>query len=160
MHALSLMVGIVAVVLGAAGQASGAEPATLNKCIGAEGKVTYSNLPCRNAREVRTVEIDPVPRPDPARTVPVAIEPAEAAVPKEMTGTTEPAGIRLDTQRTTGARVPRASARQCDTLTDKLGRVFDKMEQARRKGYTQAQMNEWNLEIKELERKKQQSGCF
>ena len=156
MRALSLMTGMAAVLLVTSGGAF-AEPATLNKCIDAEGKVTYSNLPCRDAREIRRVEIDPVPPPDPARTAPLSIEPAQAAVSKETTGS---AGLRLDTQRTTGTRVPRVSARQCDTLTDKLGRVFDKMEQARRTGYTQTQMNEWNLEIKELERKKQQSGCF
>ena len=34
------------------------------------------------------------------------------------------------------------------------------MDEARRKGYTQAQMNKWNQEIKALKRKKQQSGCF
>jgi len=38
--------------------------------------------------------------------------------------------------------------------------VFDKMDQARRKGYTQKQMDAWNLQVKELERKKQLSGCF
>lgn len=160
MRALSLMAGMAAVLWVTSGGAYGAGPATLNKCIGAEGKVTYSNLPCRNAREVRRVEIDPVPAPDPARAAPAPLEPAEAAVPKETTRATGSTGLRLDTQRTTGTRVPRVSARQCDTLTDKLGRVFDKMEQARRRGYTQTQMNEWNLEIKELERKKQQSGCF
>lgn len=157
MRALGLMTGMVALMLATSGEAYAAEPA-LNKCIGAEGKVTYSNLPCRDAREVRRVEIDPMPQSDPARTVRVPAEPAKAAVPEQTRGATD--GIRLDTQRTTGARVPRVSARQCDTLTDKLGRVFDKMEQARRRGYTQTQMNEWNLEIKELERKKQQSGCF
>ncbi len=40
------------------------------------------------------------------------------------------------------------------------GKVIDKMDQAHRKGYTQKQMDAWNLEVKELERKKQQSGCF
>lgn len=158
MRVLSLRAGMAAVLWVTSGGAYSAEPATLNKCIGAEGKVTYSNLPCSNAREVRTVEIDPVPRPDPARTGSLTIEAAKAAHPKETD--TPGSVIRLDTQRTTATRVSRASARQCDTLTDRLGRVFDKMEQARRRGYTQTQMNEWNLEIKELERKKQQSGCF
>jgi hypothetical protein len=72
----------------------------------------------------------------------------------------ETATLRLETQRTTGKPAARASTSQCDTLTDKLGRVFDKMDAARRKGYTQEQMNAWDQEVKALERKKQQSGCF
>ncbi|MBU1394854.1 MAG: DUF4124 domain-containing protein [Gammaproteobacteria bacterium] len=131
--------------------------ATLNKCIGAEGKITYSNLPCRNAREARKVEIDPAPTPDQARPAPAPVEPAPKAVPPSN----ETATLRLDTQRTTGKPAARAaSGRQCDALTDKLGRVFDKMDAARRKGYTQDQMNAWDQEVKDLERKKQQSGCF
>jgi hypothetical protein len=116
------------------------EAASLNKCTDAQGRVTYSNLPCRNAREVRAVEIDPSPAPTPQSN--------------------ESATLHLNTQSTTGKPAPRASARQCDSLTDKLGKVFDKMDQARRNGYTQEQMNKWDQEIKDLEGKKQQSGCF
>lgn len=134
--------------------------ATLNKCIDAQGKVTYSNLPCSNAREARTVEIDPAPPPDPARPAPVLVEPAKPAAPKAAERSNETATLRLETQHTTGKPAARLSARQCDALTDKLGGVFDKMDQARRKGYTQEQMNAWNQEVKDLERKKQQSGCF
>ncbi|HWR77600.1 MAG TPA: DUF4124 domain-containing protein [Thiobacillus sp.] len=140
--------------------------ATLNKCLDAQGKVTYSNLPCHNARETRKVEIDPAPTPAPARSAPVQVEPARPAAPKAAAGSDETATLRLETQRTpggintTGKPAARASARQCDTLTDKLGRVFDKMDAARRKGYTQEQMNAWDQEVKDLERKKQQAGCF
>ena len=140
--------------------------ATLNKCLDAQGKVTYSNLPCRNAREARTLEIDPTPLPDPARSAPVRVEPAKPAIAKAAARSNETATLRLETQRTpggintTGQPAARASARQCDALTDKLGRVFDKMDAARRKGYTQEKMNAWNQEVKDLERKKQQSGCF
>jgi Domain of unknown function (DUF4124) len=137
--------------------------ATLNKCIDAGGSITYSNLPCRNARETRRVEIDPVPQPDPARKQPVqtqTVQPAKSAEPKPAAAPKEISPIRLDTRSTTGNPASRASASQCNALTDKLGRVFDKMDQARRKGYTQKQMDEWNLEVKDLERKKQQSGCF
>ncbi|HQS81175.1 MAG TPA: DUF4124 domain-containing protein [Thiobacillus sp.] len=131
--------------------------ATLNKCIDAEGKVTYSNLPCLNARQARKVEIDLAPEPDQARPAPVPVEPE---APRAAPPPNETATLRLDTQRTTGKPAARTSARQCDTLTDKLGRVFDKMDQARRKGYTQKQMDAWNLEVQDLERKKQQSACF
>lgn len=132
---------------------AGAAAATLNKCIDARGKITYSNLPCRNARETRAVEIDPPPvQPAPVAARPAPAQPAPAA-PK-------PAPVRLETRQTSGTPAPRASARQCDALTDRLGRVFDKMDEAHRKGYTQAQMDAWNREIKDLERKKQQSGCF
>jgi len=147
--------------------------ATLNKCIDAKGEVTYSNLPCRNAKEVRTVEIDPAPQPDPVRAQPAKAEQADAvqvqpakAAPQAVISPKKPASIQFDTQRTpanthaSGKSVTRASQRQCDTLTDQLGRVFDKMDQARRKGYTQKQMDAWNLQVKELERKKQLSGCF
>lgn len=134
--------------------------ATLNKCIDAQGKVTYSNLPCRDAREARKLEIDPTPLPDPARPAPLRVEPAKPAAPKAASSANETATLRLETQRTTGKPAARLSARQCDALTDKLGRVFDKMDQARRKGYTQEQMNTWNQEVKDLERQKRQSGCF
>jgi putative hemolysin len=133
--------------------AGAAAQATLNKCIDSQGKVTYSNLPCKNARETRAVPIDPAPRPDPVRPAPVRTQ-ADKPVPAKPAAT-----LRLD-QHSTGKSAPRASARQCDAITDKLGNVLDKMDQARRKGYTQKQMDKWNDEVKELERKKQQSGCF
>jgi hypothetical protein len=144
MHRLIVLIGIAAL-------ATSVEAATLNKCIDAQGKVTYSNLPCRNAQEVRMVDIDPAPRADPV---------AKPVIAKPAASSTEPATIQLETQRTTGKPAAHASARQCDAITDKLGRVFDKMDQARRKGYTQEQMNAWDQEVKELESKKQQSGCF
>ncbi|MBW8329034.1 MAG: DUF4124 domain-containing protein [Thiobacillus sp.] len=140
-----------------------AAQATLNKCIDAQGKVTYSNLPCRNARETRAVAIDPAPPPDPVRKRSVQVQTVQPAKPSESmpaVAPKEPAPIRLETRQTSGKPVSRASARQCAALTDKLGQVFDKMDQARRKGYTQAQMDEWNQEVKELERTKQQTGCF
>lgn len=154
------LLALVLLALPALLPAGASAQATLNKCIDAEGKVTYSNLPCRNAREARKVEIDPTPRPDPARSAPVQVRPAKAAAPKAAARSNETATLRLDTQRTTGKPAARVSAHQCDALTDKLGRVFDKMDQARRKGYTQKQMDAWNLEVQDLERKKQQSGCF
>jgi hypothetical protein len=151
----AIMMGGVALVL-----ATSVQAATLNKCIDANGQVTYSNLPCRNARETRAVEIDPAPTPDPVKQHVIKPSPVRVAPPAAAPTPTEPAAIKLDTQSTTGKPIKPASARQCDALTDKLGTVFDKMDEARRKGYTQAQMNKWNQEIKALETKKQQSGCF
>lgn len=132
---------------------------TLNKCIDAHGGVTYSNLPCRNAREVRTLEIDPAPTPEPVRPATARTPPA-APVSSPSTRTEKPATLKLETRQTSGNSVTRGSANRCDALTDKIGKVFDKMDQARRQGYTQEQMNQWNQEVKELERSKQQSGCF
>ncbi len=156
------LLALILLVLPALLPAGASAQATLNKCIDAEGRVTYSNLPCRNAREARKVEIDPAP--DPARAQPVQTQvppaPSTPAVSKAADSANEPAPIRLETRRVAGKPIPQASERQCDTLTDKLGRVFDKMDQAHRKGYTQVQMDKWNLEVKDLERKKQQSGCF
>ena len=147
MRGLIGLIGVFVLAL-----ASHAEAATLNKCIDAKGEVTYSNLPCRNAREVRTVEIDPAPQPDPVQAQPAASKPKPPAK--------EPAPVRLETRHAGTPSPSRVSASKCDTLTNKLGQVFDKMDQARRKGYTQKQMDAWNLEVKELERKKQQAGCF
>jgi hypothetical protein len=146
------------IVLTALALATSANAATLNKCIDAKGKVTYSNLPCHNARVARAVEIDPAPVPDPARAKPARMQPAPPPVPKPAASVDS--AIRFETQRTSGKPAPHASSRQCDALTDKLGRVFDQMDQARRKGYTQKQMDAWNQEVKDLERKKQQSSCF
>jgi len=150
------LIGLTVLVLALA---SHAEAATLNKCIDAKGEVTYSNLPCHNAREVRTVEIDPAPQPDPVQAQPA--QPAIVPTSKPKSPPTESAHpIRLETRRASAPPPSRASASKCDTLTNKLGQVFDKMDQARRKGYTQKQMDAWNLQVKELERKKQLSGCF
>lgn len=144
--------------------ASYAEAATLNKCIDAKGEVTYSNLPCHNAREARTVEIDPPPQSDPVQAQPAqpaTVPPAKpAAVKPKSPAKEQPAPIRLETRHASAPPPSRASASKCDALTNKLGQVFDKMDQARRKGYTQKQMDAWNLQVKELERKKQLSGCF
>lgn len=132
---------------------------TLNKCIDAQGAVTYSNKPCPSAQEVRKVEIDPAPVPDRPRVEPAQAQPATPAAAQPLPSPA-PATIQLETRRSTGKPVQPSSAKPCDTLSDKLGRVLDKMDQARRKGYTQDQMNKWNEEVRELERKKQQSGCF
>jgi len=165
--------------------------ATLNKCVDVNGKVTYSNLPCRNAREVHKVAIDPAPVQPAPRQAPVAptapaapaasppavVPAAPAAVvpavpvvapkapvtpaaPKAPAISIEPGSKYIEAQPTTIKPAARGSASQCDALTEQLGRVFDKMDAARRVGATQEQMNTWNEEIKELELKKQQSGCF
>ena len=167
MRRLTVLAGMAALAL-----AASVEAASLNKCVDPQGRITYSNLPCRNAVEVRKLVIDPTPRPDPVRIQPVQAQPvapaapAMPAAPKAATGSNESSSIRLETQRTpggvntTGKPAARVSARQCDALTDKLGSVFDKMDQARRKGYSQEQMDAWNQEVKDIERKKQQSGCF
>lgn len=140
------------------------EAATLNKCIDTKGNVTYSNLPCRNAREIQAVEIDPPPKPEKVKPAPAPARVAKPAPTQVMPEPTplpaeKPAAIRLETQNA-GKPTPRLSARQCDSLTDKLGKIFDQMDQARRSGYTQEQMDKWNREAQELETKKQQSGCF
>lgn len=133
--------------------ASAPQAANLNKCIDAYGKVTYSNLPCKGARQVRTVEIDPAP-PIPPPSVPKVDmqKSAPTDAPDKRDG-----AVKLETF---GATPKKTNQNTCDTLTDKLGLVLDKMDGARRKGYTQKQMDEWNNEIKSLERKKQQTGCF
>ena len=142
-----------------------AAQATLNKCIDSQGAVTYSNQPCRNAQEVHKVDIDPAPVPDRPRVEAVQVQPAQPVAPKPLPSPA-PATIHLETQHTpknsntTGKAARQSSAKQCGTLSDKMGSVLDKMDQARRKGYTLEQMNKWNEEVRELERKKQQSSCF
>lgn len=148
------MMGSVALLMATSVQAT-----TLNKCIDAHGQVTYSNLPCRNAHEARAVEIDPAPRPDPVKPPAATPYPVQAAPVKPLPSAPA-AAPQLNTHPATGRPAKPSSARQCDNLTDKLGTIFDKMDQARRKGYTQEQMNKWNQEIEALEAKKQQSGCF
>ena len=142
-----------------------AAQATLNKCIDAQGLVTYTNKPCSNPREAHKVEIDPAPVPDRPRVEAVQVQPAQPVAPKPLPSPA-PATIHLETQHTpknsntTGKAAQQSSAKQCDTLSGKMGNVLDKMDQARRKGYTLEQMNKWNEEVRELERKKQQSSCF
>ncbi|MGE5319613.1 MAG: DUF4124 domain-containing protein [Hyphomicrobiaceae bacterium] len=158
MRSLIGLTGILVLAL-----SSHVEAATLNKCIDAKGEVTYSNLPCRNAKEVRAVDIDPAPLPDPVQSQQAQIQaaqPKKPAAPQPAAPIREPAPIRQEIRNTGNKPVTHASVGKCDALTGKLGQVFDKMDQARRKGYTQKQMDAWNLEVKELERKKQQSGCF
>lgn len=148
----SVLLGCLAVLLTGATAA-----ASLNKCIDAQGKVTYSNLPCTNARETRKVEIDPAPEAERVAPRPKAAKPSAAASERQETPATE---LRLDATARNGKTATKPSARHCDTLANKLGRVLDKMDAARRKGYTQKQMDDWNQEVKDLERQKQHDGCF
>ena len=179
--ALALLVLPILFSTGASAQA------TLNKCTDAEGRITYSNLPCRNAAAVRRIEIDPPPpvpvvvpppipapapvpaptaAPSPATTpAPTAVpEPAAAPAPIPQPAPLPPILTPAPTAPPATPRRPAAiippAVRPCDTLTEQLGRVFDKMDQARSKRTTQKQMDEWNQEIKALELKKQQAGCF
>jgi len=134
--------------------------ATLNKCIDAQGKITYSNLPCRDALEAQKLEIDPAPLPEraPAQS---SQKPSTSSKPAQWQNVTPlPEAAPPAKGSAPGKSATRASARECDSLSDKLGRVLDKMDQAHRKGYTQEQMDKWNQEVKNLESKKQQSGCF
>ena len=127
--------------------------ASLNKCTDIYGKVTYSNLACAGAAKARTVEIDPAP-PVPKAAAP-KLKPEKS--PVENDGV-----VKLETFTSSHKKsaTKKNASNNCDMLTDKLGLVLDKMDAARRSGYTQKQMDGWNLEIKELERKKQQAGCF
>jgi hypothetical protein len=150
----TIMMSCVALLM-----ATSVQAATLNKCIDTQGQVTYSNLPCLNAREARAVEIDPAPRPDPVKPPVAKSSPVHVAPLKSLPSA--PVSVpQVNTHPVIGKPVKPATASQCDSLTDKLGTVLDKMDQARRKGYTQEQMNKWNQEIEALETKKQRSGCF
>lgn len=154
--------------------------ATLNKCIDAEGRVTYSNLPCRGAREVRKLEIDPPPpagearasvAPPPVATPAPPETPAAQPVPAAPTPPPLPASVprpaaapspaqpRADVQRSAS---PAASAapRTCEALTDQLGRVLDQMDAGQRQGASAQRMDAWNQQIRELERRKTEAGCF
>ncbi len=131
--------------------ANAVHAASLNKCLDIYGKVTYSNLPCKGAQQVRKIDIDPAP-PVPKMVAPVTVLTELEPAPAEKNGT-----VKLETFGTAPKKKP---GNTCDTLTDKLGLVLDKMDAARRKGYTQKQMDQWNTDIKELELKKQQAGCF
>lgn len=129
----------------------GSLAATLNKCIDTEGKVTYSNLPCRTARTLK-LEIDPPPEPDPPRSAPARTSAPEPERKRE-TRDSEPTGKSAKPAASTPAS-------KCNSLSDKLGRVIDTMDAAHRKGYTQQQMDDWNQQVRALERQKQQAGCF
>lgn len=146
----------LALALAAVLPATAAAEATLNKCTDAKGRVTYSNLPCPISRTAQKIEIDPAP-PVPAAAAGVA---GGKPVPTRRAPAKPPAPLQPEAGRTSEQPASRGSTRQCDALTDKLGRLLDKMDQARRQGYTLEQMNRWNAEVRELERKKQQSGCF
>ncbi len=162
---------------------AGAQSA-LNKCIDARGGVTYSNLPCKNAREVQKVEVDPAPptppapSPAPAKAplpdaapatrsapapVPALSAPASKASRPASTApvppSTPPAVRSPRTPAPTAAPAPGAN-QQCERLSAQLGEVLDKMDQARRQGASPAQMDAWDQQARELERKKQQTGCF
>ena len=157
-----------------------ATAASLNKCVDEYGKVTYSNLPCKGANQVRKIEIDPAPPvrvappapiaapalppaalPDaPKVDVPVYVMPEKPPIVITPKSSTAAAEKKTEIKFETLGGPKKQSQNNCDTLSDKLGLVLDKMDAARRKGYTQKQMDDWNSEIKTLERKKQQSGCF
>ena len=150
-----------------------AAQATLNKCIDAEGRVTYSNLPCRGAREVRQVEIDPpppksatpptpaaAPTPTPQPTVPSAA--GAPPVPPARTPAVAPAAAtpRLSAPAKPSRPAAAATPRNCDALAEQLGRVLDQMDASRSKGVTPQQLDAWTQEVETLERRKREAGCF
>ncbi|MFN3545634.1 MAG: hypothetical protein ACK4UX_12365 [Thiobacillus sp.] len=45
-------------------------------------------------------------------------------------------------------------------MSEQLGRVLDQMDAARGKGVPQEQLDAWNREILNLERRKTEAGCF
>lgn len=166
--------------------AGAAAQATLNKCIDANGRVTYSNLPCRGAHEVQKVEIDPppprvapapvpvpahatgsapgpVPDPVPAHAVapaPVPASTSRLASPQAATAPPKTAAPpRTEIQRF-GKAAPVVTPRTCDALSEQLGRVLDQMDAAQRTGVTQQQIDAWTKEIQDLERKKREASCF
>lgn len=160
--------------------AGSATAASLNKCVDEYGKVTYSNLPCKGANQVRKIEIDPAPPvpvappapiaapalpaaalPDTSKVgVPMYVMPEKPPVVITPKSTSAPTEKKAEIKFETLGGPKKQSQNNCDTLSDKLGLILDKMDAARRKGYTQKQMDDWNSEIKTLERKKQQAGCF
>ena len=142
---------LVTVILLGGTMVSSVQASSLNKCVDVYGKVTYSNLACTGAKQVRKVDIDPAP---PVPKIPAlrVVVPEFSHAPVEKNGV-----VKLETF---GTAPKRKTAKHCDKLTDKLGLILDKMDAARRKGYTQSQMEKWNLEIKDLEHKKQQASCF
>lgn len=211
---------LIMVCLPALLPAAAAAQATLNKCIDADGRVTYSNLPCRGAREVKKVEIDPPPplrAPAPSAPATPAVQPEQpAAQPVPAASEAPPAvpaqppvpPVPAETPRPTAAPLPapapspaqpapiatplpaptplpvptpsraappsptaapraespspakRIAPRTCDALTDQLGRVLDQMDAAQRGGVSQQHMDAWGQEIRNLERRKTEAGCF
>jgi hypothetical protein len=133
--------------------------ASLNKCTDASGMVTYSNLACTGAQQARKVEIDPAPPVPNVQKLTPEKAPAEKNSP-EKTPVEKSGTVKLETFSPTPKKKTGNTGNNCDALTNKLGHVLDKMDAARNKGYTQKQMEDWKLDIKELERKKQQAGCF
>ncbi len=150
---------LVALMLAIGLAPTGSLAATLNKCIDTQGRVTYSNLPCRNAKEVQKLEIDPPPLPEPARPSSSRTQaaPSKTAQPRDSQPAPE---TRRPSGNAAASKATPASARECDTLSEKLGNVLDKMDKAHRKGYTQDEMDKWNQEARDLEKKKQKAGCF
>jgi hypothetical protein len=142
---------VVAALLLAGTTVSSVQASSLNKCVDVYGKVTYSNLACSGAQQVRKVDIDPSP------PVPKVVAPARVGYEAMPTLVEKKGVVKLETYSTAPKR---KTAKHCDKLTDKLGLILDKMDAARRKGYTQSQMDKWNLEIKDIEHKKQQASCF
>jgi hypothetical protein len=113
--------------------------------------VTYSNLQCPGKDATLKVEIDPAPPVPPAPKVKL-----EKRAPKPSAEATDEDVQAIVPKRKHGAD----NQKKCDVLSDKLGRVIDKMDTARRQGYTLKQMDTWQQEAKSLEHKKQQTGCF
>jgi hypothetical protein len=98
-----------------------------------------------------------IPAPEP---VPELLPPVPLTPPPQPAGEIRISPAQKEINRAQKKPVTPLSARQCDTLTEQLGRVFDNLDQSRRKGADPGQVEVWNKEIQELERRKQQAGCF
>lgn len=140
---------------------------TLNKCIDEKtGQVTYTNLKCGKSEALQKIELDPPPSeprpraaaaPPPAASAPAAALSAPAVVPPPAPA--QAAAIASPEADARAPKRPPAPPPVCDTLSQQLGHLLDRMD-AQRNASDPAQLQTLQRQVDELETKKRAAGCF
>ena len=134
-----------------------AAQAGLFKCTDQAGKVTYTNLPCAKMGLTETKVIPPPPLPaQHGKSAPVAAEKASI--------TDSAAENHVRTQKkgkpVRAAQPQESNNKKCAKLRDRMGRIMDQMDAARRHGYTAKQETDWDNKLRQLQAEKNRLDCF
>ncbi len=135
-----------------------AAQADLFKCTDQAGKVTYTNLPCAKMGLTETKVIPPPP-PLPVQRGKPASAAAEKASIADSAAENRP-GTRKKEKPARAAHPQESNNKKCAKLRDRMGRIMDQMDAARRHGYTAKQETDWDNKLRQLQAEKNRLDCF
>ncbi len=129
--------------------------ANLFKCTDIKGHITYTNSPCTKVGLKENKVLPPPPPPAIDAPAKLTVQ-AKKEVEKEEPHSAKP-------QQTVALQVVKtiqSNSDACNRLNEEVGRTMDEMDAARTQGGSQKKQSGWNEQLKQLQAKKSQLGCF